>query len=75
MTMKNSVEEILMLPVDERLKVIDAILESIKNNSDHEELTSAQIEELQARRTAYEEGKMNFYSWDELKNNIHRNKK
>jgi len=73
-TMKNSVEEILMLPLDERLKAVETILESITNDSDDEGLTSAQMDELQARRKAYEEGKMKFYSWEEVKANIRRKK-
>ena len=69
------VEEILMLPVDERLKVVETIWDSITTESNEVILTESQREELDSRRKAYEEGRMKFLSWEEVKTNIRSRRK
>ncbi len=72
--MSNPVDYILMLPVDERIKAAEIIWENISDESTSPSLTQTQREELLSRRKAYEEGKMKFLSWEQVKENI-RNRK
>jgi putative addiction module component (TIGR02574 family) len=46
--------ELLKLPVDERLRLIDALWESLRESPDALELTPAQREELDRRWRAYQ---------------------
>ncbi|MCY7411000.1 MAG: addiction module protein [Chitinophagales bacterium] len=74
-SMSNPIDDILMLPVDERIKAAEIIWESISDESASPSLTETQIEELIARRKAYEEGRMKFLSWEQVKENIQNRKR
>jgi putative addiction module component (TIGR02574 family) len=61
-------QEILELSVDERILIAEQIWDSINTNDI--QLSSALENELDARLSRYAKGETNFFSWDEIKNEL-----
>ena len=62
-----SLAELLELPVEERLKLLEALWESIAELPEALELTEAQKQELDRRLAAYEQDPEAGVPWPELK--------
>ena len=62
--------ELLELPVEERLKLVEALWESIAECPEALELTAAQKEELDRRLAAYERDPDAGVPWVELKQRL-----
>ncbi len=62
--------ELLELPVEERLKLIEALWESVAERPEALELTAAQKQELDRRLAAYERDPDAGVPWAELKNRL-----
>lgn len=60
-----NLDEIKKLPDEEKLKIIDALWESMSGEIETEEDTV-----LRERLAAYERGEMTFVSWEEAKTKI-----
>ena len=63
------VNEILKLSEAERILAVERIWDSL----DHTKIkiTDPQKKELNRRVSAYREGKVKFFSWDEVKSELH----
>jgi putative addiction module component (TIGR02574 family) len=62
-----NLSELLELPVEERLKLVEALWESIAEFPEALELTAAQKRELDRRLEAYEKNPEAGVPWSELK--------
>jgi putative addiction module component (TIGR02574 family) len=62
--------ELLELPVEERLKLVEALWESVAECPEALELTTAQKQELDRRLTAYERDPDAGVPWAELKQRL-----
>ncbi len=62
-----SLAELLELPVEERLKLLEALWESIAELPEALELTEAQKQELDRRLAAYQQDPEAGVPWPELK--------
>ena len=62
--------ELLALPVEERLKLIEALWESVAECPEALELTDAQRQELDRRLAAYERDPGAGVPWAELKQRL-----
>ena len=64
------IDEILKLSEAERLLAMEKIWDSL----DHKKLSinNSQKEELDRRISRYKAGETTFYSWDEVKTELHR---
>lgn len=64
------IDEILKLSEQERILAIEKIWESL----DHKRLPlkQSQAEELERRLERYRAGKTKFYSWSEIKEELHK---
>jgi putative addiction module component (TIGR02574 family) len=65
--MSVNLAEVLKLPVDERLKLVESIWNSIAEFPDSLELTASQREELDRRLDEYEADPTAGVSWSDLK--------
>ena len=68
--MSVNLSEVLRLPVDERLKLVESIWNSIAEFPDSLELTKAQRQELDRRLEAYEADPTAGIPWSELKSQL-----
>ena len=68
--MSVNLSEVLKLPVDERLKLVESIWNSIAEFPDSLELTDAQREELDRRLDAYEANPTAGILWSDLKSQL-----
>ncbi len=68
--MSVNLSEVLKLPVDERLKLVESIWNSIAEFPDSLELTKAQRQELDRRLKAYEADPTAGIPWSELKSQL-----
>ena len=68
--MSVDLSEVLKLPVDERLKLVESIWNSIAEFPDSLELTKAQRQELDRRLDAYEADPTAGIPWSELKSQL-----
>ena len=64
------IEEIKKLSVDERIKMVEAIWDSIEEDSIDLDLTPNQKKELDRRIEKYERGEGKLYSWEEVKERL-----
>ena len=62
-----NLSELLQLPVEERLKLVEALWDSIAEFPEALELTAAQKQELDRRLAAYEQDPEAGVPWSELK--------
>jgi putative addiction module component (TIGR02574 family) len=62
--------ELLELPVEERLKLVEALWESVAECPEALELTAAQKQELDRRLAAYEHDPAAGVPWAELKQRL-----
>jgi putative addiction module component (TIGR02574 family) len=65
-----NLSEVLKLPVDERLKLVESIWNSIAEFPDSLELTNAQRRELDRRLDAYDSDPTAGISWSDLKSQL-----
>lgn len=65
-------KEISSLSVAERILLIEKIWDSIEPDS--LEISSAHQEELARRLKRFNQGKTKFFSWDEIKQDLHSSK-
>jgi len=68
--MSVNLSEVLKLPVDERLKLVESIWNSIAEFPDSLELTKAQRQELDRRLDAYEADPSAGIPWSDLKSQL-----
>jgi putative addiction module component (TIGR02574 family) len=68
--MSVNLSEVLKLPVDERLKLVESIWNSIAEFPDSLELTNAQRQELDRRLDAYEADPTAGIPWSDLKSQL-----
>ena len=68
-----SISELLKLPVAERIKLVEAIWDSIAAAPDTLELSDAEREELDRRWAAYERDPSVGSPWAEVRARIQRN--
>jgi putative addiction module component (TIGR02574 family) len=64
------IQEILDLSVAERILMVEKIWDSI--NPDDIQLSVDQEKELDARLARYKKGETNFYSWNEIKDELNK---
>jgi len=68
--MSVNLSDVLKLPVDERLKLVESIWNSIAEFPDSLELTEAQRRELDRRLDAYEANPTAGIPWSDLKSQL-----
>lgn len=68
--MSVNLSEVLKLPVDERLKLVESIWNSIAEFPDSLELTDSQRQELDRRLEAYEANPTAGIPWSDLKSQL-----
>lgn len=66
------IREIKKLSVDERIEMVEAIWDSIENDTigAHVSLTKEQEDELERRIKRYESGESKTYTWEEVKQRL-----
>ena len=70
-----NIDDIKKLPVEEKLKLLDHLLENIDQDVVNEYLDSEEDQILKERLEQYEKGEMTFHSWDEVRKEIEDNLK
>ena len=70
-----SIDEIKSLPVDERLRLMEEIWESLVENEDTLESPAWHEEELRKREEIVKEGKEDYISWDQAKKELKARRK
>lgn len=65
-----SIEEIKKLPVEEKLKILDELLNNIDEDIINECVESEEDQVLRERLEQYEKGETSFHSWEEVKASI-----
>ena len=70
MDMTTTLEQILTLDVSERIRLVQAILESIAAEQVDSDLTESQKQELDRRIDDYEANPDNVLTWEEIKASI-----
>jgi putative addiction module component (TIGR02574 family) len=66
----NVLKEILKLPKEERIKLVETVWDSIEQEEKDAQLSDDQLSELRRRRAAYDAGNMPVYSWEEVRSSI-----
>ncbi|MFH1114388.1 MAG: addiction module protein [Pseudomonadota bacterium] len=67
MDLYNTLAEIESLPVDERIRLVEAIWDSIASEPGQPELTESQRQELERRLSAHAASPQDVVSWEEVK--------
>lgn len=75
MNITATLESIVELSIEERIHIVQAILESISMDQSIPELTIAQKQELDRRISAYEANPDDVKTWDEVKDSIRRRRR
>ena len=70
-----NIDDIKKLPVEEKLKILDELLDNIDEDIINEHLESEEDQVLRERLAEYEKGNMTFHSWEEVKNAVEGNLK
>lgn len=70
-----NIDDIKKLPVEEKLKILDGLLENIDKDIINGHLESEEDQVLRERLAEYEKGNMTFHSWEEVKTAVERNLK
>ena len=65
----STIENILKLSIAERLLILEKIWNSIPSNEIT--ITNSQKKELDKRLTRMKKGETKFFTWDEVKKNLH----
>lgn len=68
------INEIKKLSVEERIKLAEAIWDSIDEDSGDWDLTEEQKRELDRRLDLIESGQAKMYTWEEVKQHLNLNK-
>lgn len=64
------INEIKKLSVEERIQMVEAIWDSIEDDTIDLNMTPEQKKEIERRIEKYERGEGKFYSWEEVKQRI-----
>ena len=67
-----STAEVLKLPLSEKLRIMEAIWEELRERADQVAVTQEQKELLDARRAKAREGEAKLLDWDAVKGTIGR---
>jgi putative addiction module component (TIGR02574 family) len=67
MNLSNTLDEIKGLDVEERIRLVEAIWDSIASEPGRPELTDAQRQELERRLAAHEASPEDVVPWEEVK--------
>jgi putative addiction module component (TIGR02574 family) len=70
MDITTTLNQIVTLDIQDRIRLVQAILESIAAEQDHFELTDSQKQELDRRIDDYEANPDNVVTWEEVKASI-----
>jgi putative addiction module component (TIGR02574 family) len=62
--------ELFALPIDERLRLVQELWDSIISSGEEIVLTDWQKQELDRRKASYEKNESTFSSWDEVRARI-----
>lgn len=65
-----NLSEVLKLPVQERIRIVEAIWDSVAEHPEQVELLPWQAEELDRRIAAYQANPSEGIPWDEVKRRI-----
>jgi putative addiction module component (TIGR02574 family) len=65
-----NLSEVMKLPVQERIRIVEAIWDSVAEHPEQIELMPWQTEELDRRFAAYQENPSEGIHWDEVKRRI-----
>jgi len=68
-----NIDDIKKLPSEEKLKIIDALWQSIDDDIVEQELESEEDIILREREKAYKTGKMSFDTWQEAQKRLKEN--
>ena len=70
-----NIDDIKKLPVEEKLNILDELLDNIDEDIINEHLESEEDQVLRERLAEYEKGNMTFHSWEEVKTAVEGNLK
>ncbi len=70
-----NIDDIKKLPVEERLKILDELLNNIDEDIIKEHLELEEDLVLRERLAEYEKGNMTFHSWEDVKIAVEENLK
>ncbi|MEA5619289.1 addiction module protein [Cronbergia sp. UHCC 0137] len=70
MNITTTLNQIITLSIQERIRIVQAILESIAAEQDNPDLTDFQKQELDRRIDDYEANPDNVLSWEEVKASV-----
>ena len=65
-----SATEVLQLPLRERLQIMEAIWEDLRNRADRFEILQVQKDLLDSRRARVAAGESRILGWDDVKHSI-----
>ena len=68
-----NIDDIKKMPSEEKLKIIDALWQSIDDDIVEQELESEEDIILREREEAYKTGKMSFDTWQEAQKRLKEN--
>jgi putative addiction module component (TIGR02574 family) len=74
MDFSSTLTEIASLSIDDRLKLVHAILDTVANDQSPPELTEEQKEELRRRVAELDADPNNVLTWDEIKARVRAKK-
>ena len=70
MNITTTLNQIITLSIQERIRIVQAILESIAAEQDYPDLTDFQKQELDRRIDDYEANPDNVLTWEEVKASV-----
>jgi putative addiction module component (TIGR02574 family) len=70
MDITTTLNQIIALSVQDRIRLVQAILDSIATEQDHLDLTDSQKQELDRRIDDYEANPDNVMTWEEVKASV-----
>ena len=65
-----TLNQIIVLSIQDRIRLVQAILDSIATEQDHLDLTDSQKQELDRRIDDYEANPDNVLTWEEVKASV-----
>jgi len=65
-------EDVKALPIDQKIQIMEAIWEDLRDRFERSEISAAQKELLDERRARVREGKARLLDWDTVKGTIGR---
>jgi putative addiction module component (TIGR02574 family) len=70
MDITNTLNQIIALSIQDRIRLVQAILDSIASEQDYLDLTDSQKQELDRRIDDYEANPDNVLTWEEVKASV-----